>query len=108
VAAGPRGASIANLMQGTGKGRTWVYVRLRQLADAGRVIQIIRGHWRAALPSRLPRSVTDVRPSARARLRAWGRTRGHPDETDDHDPSLRGRGDARRPDPPMTAPPPWR
>jgi len=52
VAAGPRGASIANLMQATGKGRTWVYVRLRQLADAGRVIQIIRGHWRAARPSR--------------------------------------------------------
>ena len=47
VTAGPRGASIADLIQATGKGRTWVYERLRQLADAGRVIQTIRGHWRA-------------------------------------------------------------
>ena len=52
VAAGPRGVSIADLMQATGKGRTWVYERLRQLADAGRVIQTIRGHWRAAMPRR--------------------------------------------------------
>lgn len=28
-----------DLMQATGKGRTWVYERLRQFADAGRVIQ---------------------------------------------------------------------
>ena len=47
-----RGASIADLMRAPGKGRTWVYERLRQLADAGRVIQTIRGHWRAALPPR--------------------------------------------------------
>ena len=52
VAAGPRGVSIADLMQATGKGRTWVYERLRQLAVAGRVIQTIRGHWRAAVPPR--------------------------------------------------------
>ena len=52
VAAGPRGVSIADLMQATGKGRTWVYERLRQLADAGRVIQTIRGHWRAVVPPR--------------------------------------------------------
>ena len=50
VTAGPRGASIADLMQATGKGRTWVYERLRLLADAGRVIQTLRGHWRAAGP----------------------------------------------------------
>ncbi len=52
VTAGPRGASIADLIQATGKGRTWVYERLRHLADAGRVIQTIRGHWRAAGPTR--------------------------------------------------------
>ncbi len=52
VAAGPRGVSIADLMQATGKGRTWVYERLRQLADAGRVIQTVRGHWQVALPPR--------------------------------------------------------
>lgn len=52
VAAGPRGVSIADLMQATGKGRTWVYERLWHLADAGRVIQTIRGHWRAAVPPR--------------------------------------------------------
>ena len=50
VTAGPRGASIADLIQATGKGRTWVYERLRHLADAGRVIQTLRGHWRAAGP----------------------------------------------------------
>ncbi len=52
VAAGPRGVSIADLMRATGKGRTWVYERLRQLADAGRVIQTVRGHWQVALPPR--------------------------------------------------------
>ena len=50
VTAGPRGASVADLIQATGKGRTWVYQRLRHLAGAGRVIQTIRGHWRAAGP----------------------------------------------------------
>ena len=48
--AGPRGASIGDFVEATGKGRTWVYERLRQLADAGRVIQTIRGRWRAAGP----------------------------------------------------------
>ena len=48
VQAGPRGASITDLMAATGKGRTWVYERIRHLADAGRAIQTIRGHWRAA------------------------------------------------------------
>lgn len=52
VTVGPRGASIADLIQATGKGRTWVYERLRHLAGAGRVMQTVRGHWRAALPPR--------------------------------------------------------
>jgi len=45
--AGPEGAPVALLVQVTGKGRTWVYERLRQYAAAGRVIQTVRGHWRA-------------------------------------------------------------
>jgi S-DNA-T family DNA segregation ATPase FtsK/SpoIIIE len=49
-AAGPRGVPIADLVQATGKGRTWVYERLRQLAAAGRAVQTLRGHWRAAGP----------------------------------------------------------
>jgi S-DNA-T family DNA segregation ATPase FtsK/SpoIIIE len=47
-AAGPRGVPAAHLAKVTGKGRTWVYERLRQLAGAGRVVQTIRGRWRAA------------------------------------------------------------
>ena len=43
---------MADLIQATGKGRTWVYEWLRQLADTGRVIQTIRGHWLAATPPR--------------------------------------------------------
>jgi S-DNA-T family DNA segregation ATPase FtsK/SpoIIIE len=45
--AGPAGVPIGLLVQMTGKGRTWVYERLRQHAAAGRVVQTIRGHWRA-------------------------------------------------------------
>lgn len=46
--AGPEGVSIGDLVEITGKGRTWVYERLRELTDSGRVVQTIRGHWRAA------------------------------------------------------------
>jgi S-DNA-T family DNA segregation ATPase FtsK/SpoIIIE len=45
--AGPEGVSVADLVKITGKGRTWVYERLRELATAGRAVQTIRGHWRA-------------------------------------------------------------
>ena len=48
--AGPRGVSVADLVAATGKGRTWVYERLREHAAAGRAIQTIRGYWRAAGP----------------------------------------------------------
>jgi hypothetical protein len=34
----------------TGMGRRWVYYRLRELADAGQVVQTVRGNWRAADP----------------------------------------------------------
>ena len=52
VTADPHGASIADLIQATGKGRTWGYERLRHFADAGRVIETIRSHSRAATPPR--------------------------------------------------------
>jgi S-DNA-T family DNA segregation ATPase FtsK/SpoIIIE len=41
------GATAAELMDATGKGRTWVYDRLQEHLDAGRVIQPARGRWRA-------------------------------------------------------------
>jgi S-DNA-T family DNA segregation ATPase FtsK/SpoIIIE len=45
--AGPDGVSVGDLVKITGKGRTWVYEHLRELADAGRAVQTIRGRWRA-------------------------------------------------------------
>ncbi len=48
--AGPHGISVADLVAATGKGRTWVYERLREHAAAGQAIQTARGHWRAAGP----------------------------------------------------------
>jgi DNA segregation ATPase FtsK/SpoIIIE, S-DNA-T family len=48
--AGPEGVPVAELAQAAGKGRTWVYDRLRRWARAGRVTQTARGHWRAASP----------------------------------------------------------
>lgn len=41
------GTTAAKLMDATGKGRTWVYDRLQEHLDAGRVIQPSRGRWRA-------------------------------------------------------------
>lgn len=48
AAAGPEGIPVTDLVRAAGKGRTWVYDRLRQWAGAGRVVQTVRGHWRAA------------------------------------------------------------
>jgi DNA segregation ATPase FtsK/SpoIIIE, S-DNA-T family len=45
--AGPEGFSVTALVKVTGKGRTWVYERLRQHVAAGRAVQTVRGHWRA-------------------------------------------------------------
>jgi S-DNA-T family DNA segregation ATPase FtsK/SpoIIIE len=42
------GLSVSQLMKITGMGRTWVYSRLQQHADAERVHQVSRGRWRAA------------------------------------------------------------
>lgn len=46
--AGAKGASVDGLMSASGMGRSWVYLRLRTHADAGRAEQISRGRWRAA------------------------------------------------------------
>ena len=46
--AGPEGVAVAELVRATGKGRTWVYDRLHQWAEIGRVAQTARGHWRAS------------------------------------------------------------
>ena len=42
------GISVPELVAITGMSRRWVYYRLRELASAGRVIQITRGQWRTA------------------------------------------------------------
>jgi hypothetical protein len=46
-----QGVSVADLMQATGRGRSWVYYRLQEHAAAGRAIQATRGLWRAVPPS---------------------------------------------------------
>jgi hypothetical protein len=48
------GLSVPELMTATGMGRRWVYYRLRELADSGRVIQTDRGTWRTASPGHDP------------------------------------------------------
>ncbi len=45
--AGNEGISVSALVKFTGKGRTWVYERLREHIAAGRAVQTRRGHWRA-------------------------------------------------------------
>jgi S-DNA-T family DNA segregation ATPase FtsK/SpoIIIE len=45
------GLPIAHLMSATGKGRSWVYYRLQDLAEEGRARQVTRGRWRAVHPS---------------------------------------------------------
>jgi S-DNA-T family DNA segregation ATPase FtsK/SpoIIIE len=42
------GIPVPILMQRTGMSRPWIYTRLRDLSDAGRVTQVSRGRWRAA------------------------------------------------------------
>lgn len=46
------GIPVAHLMQATGMSRPWIYQRLRELADTGRVTQPSRGRWRAAPETR--------------------------------------------------------
>ena len=47
VPAPPEGATVPDLMNTTGMSRPWIYLRLRELADEGHVIQVSRGRWRA-------------------------------------------------------------
>jgi DNA segregation ATPase FtsK/SpoIIIE, S-DNA-T family len=49
--AGPHGVTVAELMTACGRGRRWIYYRLGELADMGRVVQVARGAWRAARPA---------------------------------------------------------
>jgi S-DNA-T family DNA segregation ATPase FtsK/SpoIIIE len=47
VVAPPEGTTVPDLMTATGMSRPWIYLRLRELADGGHVIQVRRGRWRA-------------------------------------------------------------
>ena len=47
VIAPPEGTTVPDLMTATGMSRPWIYLRLRDLADQGHVIQVSRGRWRA-------------------------------------------------------------
>jgi S-DNA-T family DNA segregation ATPase FtsK/SpoIIIE len=41
------GTTVPDLMASTGMSRPWIYLRLRELAKQGHVIQVNRGRWRA-------------------------------------------------------------
>jgi S-DNA-T family DNA segregation ATPase FtsK/SpoIIIE len=41
------GTTVPDLMDATGMSRPWIYLRLRELAEQGHVIQVSRGRWRA-------------------------------------------------------------
>lgn len=43
------GTAVPGLMDATGMSRPWIYLRLRELAKQGQVIQVGRGHWRAVM-----------------------------------------------------------
>jgi hypothetical protein len=50
MVAPPEGTTVPDLVTETGMSRPWVYLRLREFADRGQVIQVSRGRWRA-IPS---------------------------------------------------------
>jgi DNA segregation ATPase FtsK/SpoIIIE, S-DNA-T family len=50
----PEGVSIGDLIEATGKYRTWVYERLQEHAAAGRVVRTTRGRWRGITSSGQP------------------------------------------------------
>jgi S-DNA-T family DNA segregation ATPase FtsK/SpoIIIE len=54
VVAPPEGTTVPDLMAETGMSRPWVYLRLRELAEQGQVIQVSRGRWRAAASDTRP------------------------------------------------------
>ena len=39
------GTTVPELMTATGMSRPWIYLRLRELAERGQVIQVSRGRW---------------------------------------------------------------
>jgi hypothetical protein len=41
------GITVPDLIEATGMSRPWIYLRLRELAEHGQVIQVSRGRWRA-------------------------------------------------------------
>jgi DNA segregation ATPase FtsK/SpoIIIE-like protein len=43
------GVTVPELMEATGMSRPWIYLRLRELAERGHVIQVSRGRWRAVI-----------------------------------------------------------
>jgi S-DNA-T family DNA segregation ATPase FtsK/SpoIIIE len=43
----PEGIQVSELITITGMSRRWVFWRLKQLAERGEAVQIVRGHWRA-------------------------------------------------------------
>ncbi|GAA0264771.1 FtsK/SpoIIIE domain-containing protein [Cryptosporangium japonicum] len=47
LAAPTTGVSLPDLMTVTGLGRSWIYARLHEHANAGRAYQVTRGRWRA-------------------------------------------------------------
>ena len=47
VCAPPEGTTVPDLMAATGMSRPWIYLRLRELAEQGHVLQVSRGRWRA-------------------------------------------------------------
>ncbi|WP_300614410.1 hypothetical protein [Trebonia sp.] len=47
VLAPEEGTTVPDLMTATGMSRPWIYLRLRDLAGQGRVIQVSHGRWRA-------------------------------------------------------------
>jgi S-DNA-T family DNA segregation ATPase FtsK/SpoIIIE len=49
VIAPPEGTTVPDLMTATGMSRPWIYLRLRDLAEQGHVIQVSRGRWRAVV-----------------------------------------------------------
>ncbi|MBV8540577.1 MAG: hypothetical protein JO364_11600 [Pseudonocardiales bacterium] len=70
---GPEGALIADLMSACGRGRSWVYYRLREHVRAGRVVRTTCGAWRAIPPSGPTDGRPPPRPSAPRRRHRRGR-----------------------------------
>ncbi len=77
--AGPDGAAIADLMTACGRGRSWVYYRLREHARAGRAVRTARGAWRALTPDGPADRRPPPRPATPRRRQRRGRHTGRRD-----------------------------